>query len=50
VTHADFLGRKATAIVQQGRPIPLDLFYQMLAAGVDVDAIERKAKESNHDE
>jgi hypothetical protein len=47
MTHADFLGRKATAIVKQGRPIPLDLFYQMLAAGIDVDAIERNAKDNN---
>ena len=43
---ADFLGRKATAIIEQGRPIPLDLFYQMLAAGIDIDAIERQAQES----
>jgi len=50
MTHADFLGRKATAIVKQGRPIPLDLFYQMLSAGVDVDAIERKAMKDMDDE
>lgn len=50
MTQADFLGRKATAIVKQGNPIPLDLFYQMLAAGIDVDAIERKARESQNDE
>lgn len=33
--------RKARAIAGSGQPIPLDLAADLMAQGVDVDAIER---------
>lgn len=39
----DRLLRIADRYVQRGNPIPLDLAARLMAAGIDVDAIERKA-------
>lgn len=44
MTETDFLSRKAEAILRQGRPIPTDLFYKMLNAGIDIDALERRVR------
>jgi hypothetical protein len=40
VKSADFLLRRATAFWNRGQRLPLDLFYQLLGAGLDVEALE----------
>jgi len=42
MTHQEFLMTKAEAYWDQGQPLPLDLFYELLSSGIDVDAAERK--------
>lgn len=37
-----YLLRRASVFWNCGQHLPLDLFYQMLGAGLDVDALERK--------
>lgn len=41
MTHADFLIHQATRYWNRGEHLPIDLFAQLIAAGLDVDALER---------
>jgi hypothetical protein len=36
----EHLLRRATAFWNRGQRLPLDLFYQLLGAGLDVEALE----------
>lgn len=41
------LERRARQCWSKGEPVPLDLFYEMLNAGLDVGALEAQYKEQN---
>lgn len=41
MTIQDHLVSRARSHWGNGNPIPLDLFYEMLGAGIDVDAEEK---------
>ena len=41
MTPVEFYTRRAEEFLAAGRRIPIDLFYQLLAVGVDIDALER---------
>lgn len=42
MTEINWLIKRARRYLERNEPIPLDLFYQMLSAGVDVSEVERK--------
>ena len=42
MTPAEFYSNRAVEFIERGERIPIDLFYELLAVGVDVDALERK--------
>lgn len=42
MTHHEWLIQKASVFWNQGQQLPLDLFYQLIGAGLDVAALERK--------
>lgn len=41
MTTAEFYTRRAEEFLLRGERIPIDLFYELVALGVDVDALER---------
>ena len=42
-TYAEWLEQRAATYWDRGEHVPLDLFYEMLGSGLDVEALE-----SNH--
>ena len=42
MTPAEFYSNRAVAFIERVERIPIDLFYELLAVGVGVDALERK--------
>jgi phage-related baseplate assembly protein len=42
MTESEFLIRQAQAYWSQGQRLPLDLFANLISAGLDVDALERR--------
>ena len=42
MTPAEFYSNRSVAFIERGERIPIYLFYELLAVGVDVDALERK--------
>jgi hypothetical protein len=46
MTLSEHLLRRSQAYWDVGSPVPIDLFYEMLGAGLDVDALEKQHKES----
>jgi hypothetical protein len=46
MTLTEHLLRRSQVYWDVGSPVPIDLFYEMLAAGLDVDALEKQHKES----
>jgi len=43
----EFLLRKAERYWNRGLPLPIDLFAQLLSAGLDVEALERKHRKDH---
>jgi hypothetical protein len=41
MTYRDHLLRKAEAFWEQGYPLPIDLFFEMLTEGIDIGAAEK---------
>lgn len=50
MTHPEFLERQARRYWAQGQQLPLDLFYNMLANGLDVGALEREYQKENDEQ
>lgn len=49
MTYREFLLVKASIYWSAGEPVPTDLFYEMLGAGIDVAAEEAKFHSINED-
>lgn len=50
MTHSDYITRRIDAHLNRGERIPIDLFYEALGAGLDVDAIERRHNAQQKDD
>jgi len=42
MTHTSFLLRQASTYWEKHEPLPLDLFYRLLGAGIDVAYAEKQ--------
>lgn len=48
MTYSEHLLRKASSHWDKHEPLPIDLFYEMLGQGLDVETLERQHKEDQH--
>ncbi len=48
-TYHEWLTYRARAVWRKGEPLPMDLFFEMTHAGLDVDKLQSEYEEQEND-